>query len=142
MRQDAAGTRAAVEAAFVRHGHNLSAIARETGVHRRTVQRHLQAMGVYGQKDIKPAGMILAEPVELVPPPTRGGVRRTIITYALNDSPVSPAAWQNLLALRDYWGAEQAAPSSVTERCRAWPRPQMSRRSSRLKGIRERIATP
>ena len=35
-----------------------------------------------------------------------------------------------------------APASRATERCRAWPRPQMSRRSTRVKGIRERIATP
>jgi hypothetical protein len=96
-------TRDRVTAAYERLGLNLSAIARETGVHRRTAQRHLVAMGVYGRPIAE--GRLPAGPDEVLPPPP-SGVRRLLLSSAQNNTHVHRPFWRNLLALASHYDAE------------------------------------
>jgi DNA-binding transcriptional ArsR family regulator len=103
LRKNAEATRALIEAALAEHGMNLSAISRATGVHRRTVQRHLQGMGKYGRPRV--AGRVRAAGAKKMALPAEGQVARYIVTCATNNTRLHEPTWRNLEALAAHWGA-------------------------------------
>jgi len=83
---------------------NISAIAREMGIARATVREHIQKMG--GIKKPLVSGSlkgVVEVPKEL---PSKGSVKRYILTSAQNNTLVNEPFWNNLLALAEHYDAK------------------------------------
>jgi hypothetical protein len=92
-----------VAAAFEKSGGNVSATARELGVHRATVSYHLKKLGV--EKPVA-AGTIKGTQAESAALPLPGQVKRYIVTSAQNNTYLNEKVWANLLALAEHYEAE------------------------------------
>jgi transposase-like protein len=93
----------AVRAAYEKHGHNVSAISRETGMHRQNVRKRLSRLGLYG----KPltSGAVRAPKRNTVALPKAGEVRRFILTAAQNNTPIFKQFFKNLQVFAEHVGA-------------------------------------
>jgi hypothetical protein len=88
---------------YKKHGGKIAAIAQEMGIARSTVHDHIKKMG--GIKKPIAAGSvkgIIETPAKL---PTKGNVKRYIITSAQNNTYVNVPFWHNLLALAAHYDA-------------------------------------
>lgn len=88
---------------FVKQGGNQSATARAMGIHRRTVDRHLRQTGLL--KKPLAGGKRHAEGSK-TNLPTKGTVKRYILTSAQNNTHVHKAFWANMQAMADHYGAK------------------------------------
>src|SRR6266436_470447 len=93
-----------VSAVFSKHAGNIRATAKELGVSRSTVRRILANTGLL--KKPLAGGTIQGTETFIEPLPEKGGVRRYILTSAQNNTHVHPEVWENLLALKKYYGAD------------------------------------
>jgi DNA-binding transcriptional ArsR family regulator len=96
--------RVRVEEAYRSTGGNISEIARQLGISRRTVTHHLRKSSV-GKKPMV-AGSIKGVEHEVMKFPKEGDVKRYILTSAQNNTRVNEKVWNNLLALRSHYSAE------------------------------------
>ena len=99
----------AVVEAYARLGGNVSAVARELGVHRSTVQYHLRKSDIYDPARTEDDPVIhgnldILEPDQRAVPET--GHKTYIFTSAQNNTRINEALWENLLALTEHLGAE------------------------------------
>lgn len=100
---------AEVWAFFVDCGHNIMRTAKHFGVSRQTIQHHVRKMPGFGKAENygKPSkggtvhGTKVAKAV-----PAKGDVKRFILTSAQNNTKVPDKLWDNLMALKDHYGAE------------------------------------
>jgi hypothetical protein len=89
---------------YSRFGGNVAAVAQEMGLARGTVHHHIEKMG--GIKRPLAAGSVkgtIEEPAKL---PTKGHVKRYILTAAQNNTFVNKPFWANLLALAKHYDAK------------------------------------
>jgi hypothetical protein len=93
--------------AYERNGGNISAIARDLGLHRRTIHHHLRKMGI-----TKPVagGRAKAQSPARVAAPTQG-VRRFILTCAQNNTHTHTPTLANLRAFAEHYKAEMLCSS-------------------------------
>jgi len=96
--------RESVAEAYQRLGGNVSAVARELGIHRSSVRHHLRKTPGLADKPLA-GGKVKARANERRKTPSRG-VRRYILTSAQNNTLVNERAWENLLALAGHYKAE------------------------------------
>lgn len=99
----------AVVEAYARLGGNVSAVARELGVHRSTVQYHLRKSDIYDPARTEDDPIIhgnldILEPDQRAIPET--GHKTYIFTSAQNNTRINEALWENLLALTEHHDAE------------------------------------
>lgn len=90
-------------AAAKKHGRNVSAIARETGLNRSWVRECLNDMGLTQPLT---AGDKLGVTEKRALLPGKGLVKRYILTSAQNNTNVEKKFWLNLVALADHYDAE------------------------------------
>ncbi len=88
---------------FAKQGGNQSATARAMGIHRRTVDRHLRQTSLL--KKPLAGGKQHAEGTK-TNLPTKGTIKRYILTSAQNNTHVHKAFWTNLTALADHYDAK------------------------------------
>ena len=101
--QHAAEQRSKVLASFEKHSGNVSAIARELGCSRYNVRYHMRKAGT-PKKPL--AGGTRSGTKELRESlPTKGVVKRYILTSAQNNTYVHEPFWENLLALAEHYVA-------------------------------------
>lgn len=93
----------AVVNAFNRLGGNVSATARELGLHRSSVQRHLRKVGGVRKPVV---GGVVEPTIPKAPLPANGSVKRYILTSAQNNTHLHECLWNNLLALQEHYDAE------------------------------------
>lgn len=89
---------------FNRMKGNIRATAKELGIARSSVRRKLTPLGL--MKKPLAGGTVLGTETKVVALPTRGAVKRYILTSAQNNTFVHSGLWSNLLALSDYYEAE------------------------------------
>lgn len=87
--------------AYHRFG-NKSMVARELGINRSTVQKHLKDAGEFGPIYTGTLGDITPQDMEL----PKGGVKRYLLTSAQNNTQLHEKFWQNLLAYKEFLNAE------------------------------------
>jgi hypothetical protein len=95
--------------AYARLGGNVSAVARELGVVRSTVQYHLRKSDIYDPARSEDDPVVHGT-LDVVEPDKRAlptdGHTTYIFTSAQNNTKINEAVWSNLLALAEYHGAE------------------------------------
>jgi Bacterial regulatory protein, Fis family len=94
-----------IAAAYERNGGNVRATAKELGIGRWTVTRNVRAQGKTKEKPIA-SGSVTGIEAEIAGLPEAGQIKRYILTSAQNNTHVYDAAWQNLLALAEFYNAE------------------------------------
>jgi hypothetical protein len=87
---------------FTKSGENVSATARALGITRASVLHHLRKMPGFG----KPKFGGRVKPTVAVKAPSKGEVRRYILTSAQNNTRVPDGLWANLMALKEHYQAE------------------------------------
>jgi hypothetical protein len=97
-------TREAIAKSYHKHGGNISAIAREVGITRKNIRRHLEKLGL-NKKPLASGSLNgnVGQPAIL---PGKGKVKRYILTSAQNNTYVHEVCWNNLLALATHYKAE------------------------------------
>src|ERR1700675_4638617 len=93
-----------VLAAYERNGGNIRATAAEIGISRSSVRRKLAPLGKL-DKPIAAGSEEGTKTVKFKLPP-KGEVARYILTSAQNNTRVHDSAWENLLALAEYYDAQ------------------------------------
>jgi hypothetical protein len=93
-----------VTEAFNRLNGNISAIALDLNVTRKTIRNWCRLAGL-NKKPIAGGKMTVNEPKSAVLPP-KGIVKRYILTSAQNNTHINQDFWNNLLALADHYDAE------------------------------------
>lgn len=90
-------------AVYEKHGGNLRKAAKELGISRSTLRRRLEKTG----KVKKPiaAGSVVGLEARTAKLPTKGGVKRYILTSAQNNTHVHAAVWDSLQALAKFYDA-------------------------------------
>ena len=96
-------TRENVREAYERLGGNKSAVSRELGIARSTVDYHVNNLGIGGKPLVD--GSVEGLQQETVPHPPKGKTYRFILTSAQNNTKLHEPAWNNLLALADHYNA-------------------------------------
>ncbi len=91
-----------IVAAFGRYSGNVSAVSRALGCSRSTVRRNIAKVGV-GKKPLAGGKKRAAHRKETLP--TKGEVKRFILTSAQNNTHVHEAFWNNVLALAAHYKA-------------------------------------
>jgi len=93
--------------AYNRLNGNQRAVARETGLNRKTVYEHLKNAGLTGP-GTKPltGGTVDGTETEPAVLPVKGKVKRYIVTSAQNNTKVHAEFWKNLQALAKHYDAE------------------------------------
>jgi hypothetical protein len=95
--------------AFIAHDNKADA-ARYLGMPRRTFGHRLKvAMAELGLSEKSApiaSGKVDERPTRVLPVPTKGEVRRYIVTCAQNNTKVNVGVWENLTALAEHYGAE------------------------------------
>ena len=86
-----------------KHGGNITAVARETGMSRSSIRRNLSAVGM-GKKPLA-GGKRHANP-EKKSLPQSGQIKRYILTSAQNNTYVHKTFWANLQAMAKHYGAQ------------------------------------
>lgn len=90
-------------ASFSKHSGNISAVSREVNCARSTVRAHIAKVGV-GKKPLAGGKKKAAELRESLP--TKGSVKRYILTSAQNNTHVHSIFWDNLLAMAKHYDAQ------------------------------------
>src|SRR5216683_7999853 len=93
-----------VSAIFSKHAGNIRASAKELGIARSSVRRILKSTGL--MKKPLAGGTVQGNEVFVETLPTKGKVRRYILTSAQNNTYVHEGVWNNLLALAEHYSAE------------------------------------
>ena len=93
-----------VSAVFSKHAGNIRASAKELGIARSSVRRILKSTGL--MKKPLAGGTVQGNEVFVENLPTKGKIRRYILTSAQNNTYVHEGVWNNLLALAEHYGAE------------------------------------
>lgn len=93
-----------VLAVYEGNGGNVRATSKVLGISRSSVRRKLATLG----KADKPlvAGTVEGTKAEKMKLPAKGKVSRYILTSAQNNTRIHESAWDNLLALADYYDAD------------------------------------
>jgi hypothetical protein len=104
MNEDERSTQNRVVEAYDRLEGNISAVARECKITRRTVRYHLEKMGL--NKKPLAGGTMLGVEAAVMPLPAKGKVQRYICTSAQNNTHVHKAVWNNLVVLAKHFGAQ------------------------------------
>src|ERR1035437_6424654 len=94
--QHGAEQRLKVVSCFEKHGGNISAVARELNLHRKTVRYHLRKAGS-GKKPLA-GGKISGTKETNFALPRGEKIKRYILTAAQNNTLVHEDFWENLLA--------------------------------------------
>lgn len=89
---------------YISLGGNISATARHFGLTRTTIRQHLRKTDAFKGKIVD--GKIKSPKAEKRAFPKGDEVRRYILTSAQNNTYVHEKFWDNLIAYRDYLGAE------------------------------------
>lgn len=89
---------------FQRNSGNVSATARELGVHRKTVQDAIRKTGL--NKKPLAAGKVEGVVEQKAVLPSKGLIKRYIVTSAQNNTPVNKPFWEALLLLAEHYEAE------------------------------------
>lgn len=93
-----------VAEAYKRCAGNVSAIAREVELTRKNVRVYLRKLGL-GKKPLA-GGKIKGTKETKSSLPSKGGIKRYILTSAQNNTHVHDAFWQNVLAFAEHYDAE------------------------------------
>lgn len=83
----------------------IDRVAASTGVPRTTVLRRLKNCGAY-QKQPLYGGKLTGEKTEKIQLPSRGSIKRYILTSAQNNTLVHKKFWENLTSLSGYYHAD------------------------------------
>ena len=94
--------REAIAKLMAKHAGNVSAIARDMGLSRATVQEHIRKLGV---KKPLAGGKQRAKEVK-EPLPSTGVVKRYILTSAQNNTFIHKDFWENVLAMATHYDAK------------------------------------
>jgi hypothetical protein len=94
--------REAIAKLMAKHAGNVSAIARDMGLSRATVQEHIRKLGV---KKPLAGGKQRAKEVK-EPLPSTGVVKRFILTSAQNNTFIHKDFWENVLAMATHYDAK------------------------------------
>ena len=97
-----------IVASYNKHAGNVSAVARELGLSRSTIYRHVRKLGGMKKGKRKPVagGAVDGFSHKSAKLPPKGEVKRYILTAAQNNTYVHNEAWENLLALAGHYKAE------------------------------------
>jgi len=95
---------AAVRAAYLKFGHNVSAISREVGLARPNVRARLQKLGLYGKA--LTSGSIKPPSKKVAALPKSNNKKKYILTSAQNNTPLFEAFWAGLKTLSAEIGAQ------------------------------------
>lgn len=100
-KQHAENQRKRIAELYHKHAGNVAAIAREMGLVRSTVWKHLQVIGI---KKPLAGGKLQAKARKETIPTT--GVKRYILTSAQNNTFIHTDFWRNLQAMAQHYGAQ------------------------------------
>jgi hypothetical protein len=89
---------------YSKYAGNTAAVAREMGVYRSTVYKHLKAAGVMAKKPL--AGGKRQAKIQKEALPKSGDIKRYILTSAQNNTYIHKEFWANLLAMAEYYSAQ------------------------------------
>lgn len=95
--------RSEILASFNKHSGNVSAVSREIGCSRSTVRRNVAKVGM-GKKPF--AGGKKHAVAQRTSLPSKGDVKRYILTSAQNNTHVHKAFWENLQAMASHYDAK------------------------------------
>lgn len=96
-------TRDEVEESWYRLEGNVTAMAREFDVNRKTIYDHLKRAGI---NRTKWDGKVKEQKIIKKELPKKGKIKRYIITSAQNNTYLHNKVWKNLIALKNYYSAE------------------------------------
>ena len=88
---------------YSKHAGNTAAVAREMGVYRSTVYKHLKSAGVMAKKPL--AGGKRQAKIHKENLPT-SGIKRYILTSAQNNTYIHKEFWENLTAMAKHYDAQ------------------------------------
>ena len=88
---------------YSKHAGNTAAVAREMGIYRSTVYKHLKSAGVMAKKPL--AGGKRQAKIHKENLPT-SGIKRYILTSAQNNTYIHKEFWENLTAMAKHYDAQ------------------------------------
>jgi hypothetical protein len=89
---------------YQKHAGNISATARELGVTRESVRKRVRKAGLH--KKPLAAGSVTGLEAESAKLPTKGAIKRYILTSAQNNTHINKEVWESLQALADHYEAK------------------------------------